>query len=70
MIGFLRRWWSRSGGDAEVDALIARKGARQIFRGFDPSLREKRAYERGVAEKVKARSYRIDAGHSQIRQVK
>lgn len=72
MIGWLTRWWTRSGGDRAVDALIAVKGARQIYTGFNPALRERRAYERGLAEKAKARGHRIDAGESvaQLRQVK
>lgn len=69
MIGRLVRWWRRSGGDPEVEALIALKGARPRYLGFDPTLRDKRNYERSIAEKVKARSHRIDAGHSQIRRV-
>lgn len=64
MIAWLARWWSRSGGDWQVDALIAANRARPLFTGFDPSLRERRDYERALAQKARTRGRRIDAGES------
>lgn len=47
---------------------------RPLYHGFDPSLRERRAFQRDIAEKSKRRGQRIDSGGTApsalLRQVK
>ena len=44
------------------DDLGALPKPRPLYRGFDPSLRERRAFQRDIAEQSKRRGQRIDSG--------
>lgn len=48
------------GGDPKVDELIV--PPRQIFEGFDPSLRERAAVRRERADKIRSAAARVVTG--------